>query len=169
MYIPIFSTWKEQVTPILYFKEDCILACKLKTFGTAGSTSINWFGNIYGFRHFSRQKTQLYSFSDELIMVVFEILNTFLFARFYLILCIVILLLLLEGILDSNLGVLVVGAILAIVVYSWPKFCFSAYKRFVEQIPLSKGWKMLPLINKENIHEAEKIVSQSELEKWIKS
>lgn len=164
----IVGLWQEKITPILYFKDDQIFGCKLKTYGFHGSGEANWFGNIYSYKYFVK-KVKPFTLLDELFMLFFEVLNFFIFARFYIIILFLSLAGLLWAIIHLDFTSAVVGITILAMFILWPRICSWAHRHFVEDIPINKGWNAM-FYPHENFFEfaLEKNINEDELRKWLK-
>ena len=166
MYIPTF--WQEKITPLLYLKDDNVFGCKLRTYGYSQSEQTNWFGNMVNFKHFGKSKEKPYTFSNEVEMLIFEFIGLIV-ARTYILVWLAVVIGVLVGIFTLQAYTLLISIVVGLFLYLYPKICFWAYKRYVEKIPMEKGWMVFPLLDEESLMKASKYVKDEKvLINWIK-
>jgi hypothetical protein len=167
MIITIPVSWKERRIPLVYVKDSNVCAYLLKCYGLSLSDHTNWFGNMYYATNFGESRDKPYSLGDELIMIFFDLMNN-IFIRFYVLFMLVMLILFIDGIINLNPGRIIGLLAVALIMVFWSRICFWAYRRYVENIPESRGWKMIPLLSKEHIRIAESYVRNKEkFEEWL--
>lgn len=100
-------------------------------------------------------------------MVLFEGL-TWLIASMYPLFWLAVFIFSLLGVLTDQLPILLSSLALGFFLWIYPNISFWAYRRYVENIPLKRGWHFIPLIKQEHLVAAHKFIAEPQpLLDWI--